>query len=241
MRRHQGGETISTWVPATFDANAVSQIAAAACPKWPMVADATAIADSLNAAAADLLVTLKANRITPRDAEDWARELAAGCAVVNTSFRPAMHRAARRLGVEPDAVKAMLETLRQVAAAAAQHAQSASDAKGHATAERPPAENRWLEMMGKIYQQCFAREPGTTRYNGDRGGPFPRFVADVANRLMADSTIADVPPAWRLALQRMALPTRVARRFEECRLPRASPNQARGPGKPGSIPRLGDS
>jgi hypothetical protein len=211
---------VSGWGVGTFSAEAVRGIANEACPGHALAADPDELAHEINSAADHLLLSLKASS-KASDAEAWADAIIAACtALVAACGHPPL-RAALRLGLTPEDVSRfgeMLETANGVRSVARRYADDATAAKAKATPARPPAENVWLGRMAEIFEAGFNRKAGITKnMDGQRGGPCSRFIAGAANRLAADTSIKDAPPAWAQALKRFSAPKTVASRLASIR------------------------
>jgi hypothetical protein len=215
-----GRTLVSGWVVRTFSAEAVRGIANEAYPGHALVADPDKLADTMNSAADHLLLSLKASSKTS-DAEAWADGIIEACTALITACGHPPLRAALRLGLAPKDVSRfgeMLETANGVRSVARRYADDAAAAKAKATPARPPAENVWLGRMAEIFEAGFNRKAGITKnMDGQRGGPCSRFIAGAANRLAADASIKDAPPAWAQALQRFSAPKTVASRLASIR------------------------
>lgn len=215
---HFGLAAVSTVILPTFTPDVVKEIARVACPRLRIKGNPDEIAYALNISATELLLALTAAK-SPTATKAWAGSVAKACADLRSLFKPAAHRAARRLEVDPAAVAAMMGTLHQVEARALWLAKMAGDPQFQsAGAKRPTSENAWLECMQRIFHQCFNNAPTIVRIEGEeRGGNFARFTAEAALRLINEASVHEPPAAWHKALQRFSSEKKVAGRLEHAR------------------------
>src|ERR1700731_3889239 len=88
----------SIWSPTTFNAEVLRNIAGKALPDEPFLGEAEHLAQAMNSAACELLLSLRGHK-KAADAETWALGIAEACAALVSVCGHPWTRAALRLGL----------------------------------------------------------------------------------------------------------------------------------------------
>ena len=180
----------SHWGVEAFSADIVAEIASGACPGIGVVGDLTAIAHRMNEAA-DRLIAAEWSRPLPSAERDWALTLADAALAFDKAIGsgPALRAALKLQLLDLVEITAMRAAVRKVYSAALAYS---ADASTQIQRKRPPKPsiNGWLNEMQDIFRACFDRAAGiSANPTGQRGGPAPRFIAEVARQLILDPSV----------------------------------------------------
>jgi hypothetical protein len=203
----------STWCPETFTAASVKDIAATACPDFPLTAGTGAIATKMNKAVADFILKSKVET-RPSQAESWNLAIAEAMKACRKTLGPRPTATALRIGIDPDEIRGFLQTAFDIE----QKALYASSAAGSQKAPGRPARasvDALIAELAEIFAMCFGRESGVSSdIHGTLGGPSPRFIAESMKLLLAGTTL---PPDAAAALKNLQSPATVARNMKSQR------------------------
>jgi hypothetical protein len=203
-----GAALNSGWCPEAFTPETVLKICSCACPKFKIIASPSVVAGRMNDAAGHLLLALDAEA-SPKEGKEWADELArSAIAFRNACGGGRPMRTVLLIGIDANKLRTMLQTVAEVQGAAVRFAAAAAE---RTRAGRPArrAVGSWLRDMEEIFEFSYRRPAGTvTTHEGKRGGPTPRFIAEVATHLL---TNLPETPRLSAALGPLRSPETVAR------------------------------